>query len=336
MDETSVRRGDLFAARALRVSYAPAAEFEPTNPAGRVICQTRKQQTALSSGDSSAIEAIDEKISALLSQRIGLVSELRWVRAKADDLRSEISSVSGRILEERRSLDDIARRLREFSQERREALAKIRQLRDEAERFGQKLGVLRARVPVDADNTEAKLREVEWKLQTQRLSRDEEKKLVAVVRELERKLVYWKSVYATEKELTEARHQMRTSKARLDEISELRLSLDPHFASSRERLENLHRARNQLYEEMAQLRGDRNELQSQLDQVDQTLATLRESRRRLLEERKRKESERELLVQTDLLEKAKAAALQKLAEGKKLSLDELKLAYDEDRAELLK
>lgn len=290
----------------------------------------------LSSGDLSTIEAVDEKIRALSGQRVGLFSELRRIRSRMNDVRSEVSGVTSRISEERGSLDEVATRLQGFSQERRESLAKIRELRGQAERNGQKLRALRGRSPPDSKDAEAKLKEIEWKLQTQRLSRTEEKKLVELVREFERKLMYWKSVYAAEKELTETKHQIRNSKARLDEMRELKLALESQFEASRERLQNLHRARTQLYDELAQLRADRNELQSRLDLVEQTLLTLRESRRDLLEEMKRKELEQVMLMRTGLIEKAKSSALQKLAEGKKLTLDELKLAYNEDHAELLK
>ena len=77
-------------------------------------------------------------------------------------------------------------------------------------------------IPKGGEALNDRLKKVEWRLQAERLSRDEEKQLVAIVKDLETKLRAWKKAYSTKQEYSKLMDQIKGLKSKLDEMNHFR------------------------------------------------------------------------------------------------------------------
>jgi uncharacterized coiled-coil DUF342 family protein len=175
-----------------------------------------------------------------------------------------------------------------------------------------------------------RLKKVEWKLQTERISRDEEKQLVASVKELETKLKAWKRAHAKKQDLGEITGKIKLLKKQLDEMNAFKAKNDPEVKAQHERVASMINQRHQLFQEIETINASLIDLDSNIARLSQELNTLREQRRLLVEGRRSRDHESNRARTRQLVERAKDDAKKKLEQGGKLSFDELKLVYADD------
>lgn len=283
------------------------------------------------------LTSLDQKISSTLSYRLSVIKELKRLRQRKRELKNEITGLTDKIREERAAVDQYVIQSKELKETRSKILERIRKINLKVKEVGETVKRFEAAVPeASGEQVAEKLRRIEWKLQTERLTRDEEKQLVKYVKELELKLHFWKKAYVARQELTTFLVEMKALKDDLDQIAAFREKIQPDMEAKRERISNMVKARRQLFEEMDQLNQDITELEASLEKVDAELNSLRGEKKRMVDDSRRREMERILAKEKQLLEKAREAAKDKLAKGAKLTLDEFKLAFSDDKSELLK
>src|SRR5208283_4564895 len=166
------------------------------------------------------------------------------------------------------------------------------------------------------------LKKAEWKLQAERNSRDEEKALVATVKEIETKLRAWKKTSATKQELTTLFDQIKVLKLKLDDMNKFRAEKDPEVKAKHERVATMLNQRHQLFQEIETINNTLVELDSSITKNTGELDNLRNQRRSLVEGRRTRDYETGKAKTRQLVDRARDDAKKKLEQGAKLSLDE--------------
>jgi uncharacterized coiled-coil DUF342 family protein len=279
------------------------------------------------------LDTIGRQIDALATQRSNQIQEYKRLDQRRREIRREIREYTEKINVDRKALDDYYEKLSGFKSARRDILSKIRDMKVKSSEVEKALKQFEKGLPREGEALNERLKKVEWKLQTERLTRDEEKQLVAMVKELETKLKVWKKATSTKQELSIVLEHIRRLKKQLDEMNSFKASNDPEVKARHERVATMMNSRHQLFQEIDTINNELVTIDANIAKATQDLDVLRNQRRALLDGRRSREHESSRAKTRELVERAKDDALKKLEHGGKLSFDELKLVYaDENEA----
>jgi uncharacterized coiled-coil DUF342 family protein len=281
------------------------------------------------------LEALSQKIDALASQRLDMINEYKRLDQRRRDIRREIRDFTEKINEDRKSLDEYYEHMTTFKANRRELLSKIRDVKAKSTEVEKILNGYEKNIPKGGEALNDRLKKVEWRLQAERLSRDEEKQLVAIVKDLETKLRAWKKAYSTKQEYTKLMEQIKGLKSKLDEMNRFRAENDPEIKAKHERVATMLNQRHQLFQEIEVINSTLIELDGKITSASNELDVLRGQRRSQLDGRRSREYETSKAKTRQLVSQARDDARKKYEQGEKLSLDELKLVFGDDN-EVLK
>ena len=276
------------------------------------------------------LEAISQKIDTLASQRYSMIDEYKRLDQRRREIRNEIHDFTEKINVDRKALDEYYEKLSAFKAVRRDVLSKIRNMKTKSSEVEKELRQLEKGSPREGESLNERLKKAEWKLQTERLTRDEEKQLVGMVKELEIKLKAWKKAHSTKKELGEVLEQIRVLKKQLDEMNEFKSANDPEIKARHERVATMINSRHQLFQEIESINNQLMTLNENINKFTQELDELRTQRRGMVEGRRSRDHESSRAKTRELVERAKDDARKKLEQGGKLSFDELRLVFADD------
>jgi exonuclease SbcC len=276
------------------------------------------------------LEDVSQRIDSLASQRFSSINNYKQLDDRRREIRRQIRELTEKINEDRKKLDDYYEKLSSFKASRREILSQIREQKTKSSEVEKLLKKFEQSSPKEGAALNERLKQVEWKLQTERISRDEEKQLVASVKELETKLKAWKKAHATKQDLTDITGKIKILKKQLDEMNSFKAKNEPEVRAQHERVAAMLGQRHQLFQEIEGINSELINLDSSIAKLTQELNTLREQRRLLIDGRRSRDHESSRAKTRELVERAKGDAKKKLEQGGKLSLDELKLVYADD------
>jgi len=281
------------------------------------------------------LEALSQKIDALAAQRLDMINEYRRLDQRRREIRKEIRDFTEKINADRKSLDEYYEKLGTFKANRRELLTKIREIKAKSDEVEKVLKGFEKNVPRGGEALDEKRRKAEWRLQTERLSRDEEKQLVGVIKDLETKLKAWKKADSTRQERSVLVAQIRALKTKLDEMNHFRTENDVEVKAKHERVATMLNQRHQLFQEIEGINNTLMELDANINKATGELDELRNKRRSQLDGRRSRDYESNKAKTRQLVDRARDDARKKYEQGEKLSLDELKLVFGDDN-EVLK
>jgi uncharacterized coiled-coil DUF342 family protein len=281
------------------------------------------------------LEALSQRIDSLASQRLDMINEYRRLDQRRREIRKDIRDFTDKINADRKSLDEYYERMTAFKANRRDLLSKVRESKAKLDEVKKIRKSHEKNVPKGGEALNERLKKVEWRLQTERLSRDEEKQLVGVVKELETKLRAWKKDSATKQEELALEDQIRSIKSKLDEMNKFRAENDPDVKAKHERVATMLNQRHQLFQEIEGINNSLTELDANISKATEELDGLRGQRRNQLEGRRTRDYESNKAKTRQLIDHARDDAKRKFEQGEKLSLDELKLVFGDDN-EVLK
>ncbi len=273
------------------------------------------------------LDGLNQRIDSVASNRLSLISEYKRLDDRRREIRKEIRNLTEKINQDRKSLDDYYARLSEFKAKRKELLAKIREKKSESEVIEKNLKAFEKSVPKGAEALEKKVQRIEWRLQAERLSREEEKELMNERRALEVKMKAYNKVRSTKQQLASVLGEIKSLKAKLDEMNKFKAENDPEVKAKHERVASMLSSRHELFNEIEQIDSRLAEIDSNISKLTQELDSLKAQRRAAVEGRKTREHEISRARTRELLERAKDDARKKLEQGEKLSFDELKLVF---------
>jgi uncharacterized coiled-coil DUF342 family protein len=281
------------------------------------------------------LEALSQKIDSLAAQRLDMINEYRRLDSRRREIRKEIRDFTDKINSDRKSLDDYYEKLGTFKANRRELLTKIREIKVKSDEKDKVLKGFEKNIPRGGEALDERRRKAEWRLQTERLSRDEEKQLVSTIKDLETKLKVWKKAYSTKQERNELVDQIKGLKTKLDDMNKFRAENDAEVKAKHERVATMLNQRHLLFQEIEGINNTLMELDANITKATGELDGLRNQRRSQLDGRRSRDYESNKAKTRQLVDRARDDARKKYEQGEKLSLDELKLVFGDDN-EVLK
>jgi uncharacterized coiled-coil DUF342 family protein len=263
--------------------------------------------------------------------------------------------VKKQIDEERVQLDDLRARLKQVNEEKDIEYPKFVELRNnlieaknQMKSLDDKVGPLAAKLRKersDMHNLQKALEQIERDIQTKKLSKDEERKLVAKSREIATKLHTLKMMHKKEDHYRTMSVQYDHLKEQVKRIFKLKEEYGSKIGKLKESLDNLINLRESLYEERRKVIHTVREAAAKLEMIETQLNAIafKKSRMQAAEYRHKKQKEtveRRVARQEAMHERAKRdkeyqerrnalkeLALKKMSSGKKLTFDEMKLIF---------
>jgi uncharacterized coiled-coil DUF342 family protein len=317
-----------------------------TSAAGR-----NKNATTQKNQDST-----DSNLKTLLEFKKTLLEEQKSGEQKIQEINNKIESTKIQIDEDRNQLENLRTKLKQINEAKELEYSRFLELkqnlieaRNQMKAFDEKAGSFTTsksrKDRFDIVNLGKALEQIERDIQTKKLSKEEERKLVARSKEIAKKLHTLKAIHKKEDHYRNISLQYDTIKTRINNIFDQKSEFGDKIGKLKTSLDTLLNVRENLYEERRkEIHGIR-ETGAKLEMVETQLNAIefRKSRMQYVEHRQRRQREgeerrisryevsqertkrsRENQERWNML---KDAALKKMSNGEKLTFDEMKLIF---------
>jgi uncharacterized coiled-coil DUF342 family protein len=331
-------------------------------PSGTAVTSTShnvdpsKQDPGL---DQKMQAGTDSNLITLLEFKKTLLEEQKKGEEQIQELNNKINSTKQQIDDERIQLENLRVKLKQTNEQKDTELTKYTELKNtlietrnqmkSADEKNDTKSPLKSRSERrDMGRLARILEQIERDIQTKKLSKDEERRLVSRSKEVATKLHALKTVYKKEDDYRNISSQYEILKARMNKIFDQKSEFGDKIGKLKGALDTLLNLRESLYAERRSLIHVVREAKAKLDMVDTQLSAIqfRKSRQQAAESRiKRSQQQRRLTIDREerresMQERAKRskenqerwntmkeAALKKMSSGEKLTFDEMKLIY---------
>ncbi len=298
--------------------------------------------------------SIDSNLKTLIEFKKALLEEQKNGDQRIQDLNNKIESTKMQIDGERTQLEDLRVKLKQINEQKDEEYAKFIELKktlidakNQMKTVDDKAGSTSKsrRERFDIVNLTKTLEHIEHDIQTKKLSKDEERKLVARSKEIATKLHTLKIMHKKEDHYRGISTRYETLKTKMNSIFDQKSEFGNKIGKLKASLDTLLNLRESLYEERRkEIHGIR-EIGAKLEMVETQLNAIefRKSRMQYIEHRQRKQKEgeerrasrygatqertkrnKENQERWNML---KEVALKKMSNGEKLTFDEMRLIF---------
>ena len=297
----------------------------------------------------------DPNLKTLLEFKKAVLEEQKTGEKKIEEINTSLEGVKKKIDEERIQLDDLRTRLKQVNEEKDAEYPKFMELRNSLIETKNQMKSLDDKVSPaaaksrkersDIHNLQKTLEQIERDIQTKKLSKDEERKLVARTKEIATKLHALKMMHKKEDRYRTMSTQYDHLKDQVNRIFRLKEEYGSKIGRLKESLDTLINQRESLYEERRQVIHTVREAGAKLEMIETQLNAIafKKSRMQAAEHRHRRQREtddRRVARQEAIQERVKRdkeyherwntlkeAALKKMSSGEKLTFDEMKLIF---------
>lgn len=297
----------------------------------------------------------DPNLKTLIEFKKSVQEEQKDAEKKIEEINSRLEAVKKQIDEERMQLDELRNKLKQVNEEKDTDYPKFVELRNslmdaknQMKSLDDKLGSAAAKSRKDRhdiQNLTKALEQIERDIQTKKLSKEEERKLVARSKEIATKLHTLKMMHKKEDQYREMSSQYDELKARVYKIFRLKEEYGNKIGKLKESIEGLINLRESLYEERRKNIHTAREDTAKLEMIETQLNAIafKKSRVQAAESRHKKQKEmeeRRVARQEAMQERVKRdkeyqerwnslkeAAMKKMSSGEKLTFDEMKLIF---------
>jgi uncharacterized coiled-coil DUF342 family protein len=311
--------------------------------------------TATATNSNSGDDELDPNRKTLLEFKRVVQEEQKTGDKRIEEINTKLDDVKKQIDGERTQLDDLRAKLKQVNEEKDNEYPKFVQLRESLMQAKNQMKILDDKVgPVaaklrkersDMHNLQKALEQIERDIQTKKLSKDEERKLVARSKEIATKLHTLKVIHKKEDQYRTISTQYDQLRDQVRRIFKLKEEYGTKIGKLKESLDNLINLREGLYEERRQVIHVVREAAAKLEMIETQLNAIafKKSRMQAAEyrhKRQKETGERRAARQEAMQERAKRdkdyqerrnalkeVALQKMTTGKKLTFDEMKLIF---------
>tara|TARA_Y100000590_G_scaffold2006_1_gene2582 strand:+ start:7225 stop:8133 length:909 start_codon:yes stop_codon:yes gene_type:complete len=297
----------------------------------------------LSELESTNTSEINNKIKDLLDSRKNLVTQLKSLNKKRLDMRDEINTITSQLGEHQADLEPLYQQVGDLRKERqvlfnekKEIWTKINntnegiKLTDSNNKEQVSKTDRRFNKKENFKNVSKRIKEIEWKLQTEQLTRQEEKQLIDNIKSLQIKYNEWKKSTSARKEVSGLFKKIKKIGSNMDTIEESRKTAKASLDEKKIVFDTKFKQREKLFSEMNGFNDDIQELETTLKSNSKELQVLKSQRNEIFKSIKSVSKSEILKKKKVILEKEKSKAKEKLESGQSLSFDELRLAYDDD------
>jgi uncharacterized coiled-coil DUF342 family protein len=311
--------------------------------------------TATATNSNSGDDDLDPNRKTLLEFKRAVQEEQKTGDKRIEEINNKLDNIKKQIDEERAQLDDFRSKLKQVNEEKDIEYPKFVELREslmeaknQMKSLDDKVGPVATKLRKersDMHNLQKALEQIERDIQTKKLSKDEERKLVARSKEIATKLHTLKMIHKKEDRYHTVSAQYDQLKDRVKQIFRLKEEYGTKIGKIKESLDNLINLREGLYEERRQVIHTVREASAKLEMIETQLNAIafKKSRMQASEYRHKKQKEmgeRRAARQEAIQERAKRdkeyqerrnalkeMALKKMTTGKKLTFDEMKLIF---------
>lgn len=311
--------------------------------------------TATATNSNSGDDDLDPNLKTLLEFKRAVQEEQKTGDKRIEEINNKLDSIKKQIDDERAQLDDFRSKLKQVNEEKDIGYPKFVELREslmeaknQMKSLDDKVGPVAAKLRKersDMRNLQKALEQIERDIQTKKLSKDEERKLVGRSKEIATKLHTLKMIHKKEDQYRTISAQYDQLKDQVKRIFKLKEEYGTKIGKLKESLDNLINLREGLYEERRQVIHTVREAAAKLEMIETQLNAIafKKSRMQAAEYRHKKQKEtgeRRAARQEAIQERAKRdkeyqerrnalkeVALKKMTTGKKLTFDEMKLIF---------
>ena len=293
--------------------------------------------------ESTTVDEITTKIKDLLDSRKNLVTQLKSLNKKRLDMRDELNTITSQLGEHQADLEPLYGEVGSYRKERQGLLNEKKQIWTQINDTNDGIKENDTLSKVQTSNTDRKfnkkentkniskqIKEIEWKIQTAQLSRQEEKQLIKNITTLQKKYNIWKKTTSARKELSALFKKIKQIGTSLDTMDKSRESAKASFDEKKLVFNTKFKQREQLFSEMNGFNDDIRELENTLKINSKELQLSKTQRSEIFKSLKSFSKSEILKKKKIILEKEKSKAKVKLESGQSLSFEELRLAYDDD------
>ncbi len=310
--------------------------------------------------DNSSIQNQDSNLKTLLEFKKTLLEEQKNGEKTIEGLNKKIEDTKRQIDEGRILLEDLRVKLKEINEQKDLHLSKFTELkntlvdaRNQMKSLDEKTASAGANLRKERLNTTHLTRaldQIERDIQTRKLSKDEERKLVLKSKQIATKLHAMKIMYKKEDKYRQISSEYEILKSTMNKIFDGKAELGEKIGRLKTDLDTLLNLRESLYEDRRKnIRGVR-ESEAKLEMVDTQLNAIefKKSRVHAAEYRHRRQrshgrhDDRYEAVQErhkrnkenqERWNLLKEAAVKKMSSGEKLSFEEMKLIFSDDNSQ---
>lgn len=295
----------------------------------------------------------DPNLKTLVEFKKSVIDEQKGGEKKIEEINSRLEAVKKQIDEERMQLDELRSKLKGVNEEKDADYPKFVELRNslidtknKMKSLDDKVGQAKSRKDrSEMSGLTKALEQIERDIQTKKLSKDEERKLVARSKEIATKLHTLKMMHKKEGQYREMSTQYDELKSRVNKIFRQKEEFGNKIGKLKESIEGLVNTREGLYEERRQVIHSVREAAAKLEMIETQLNAIAFKKNRMAQaetrHKKQKEmDERRVARQEAMQERVrrdkeyqdrwntlKEAAQKKMSSGEKLTFDEMKLIF---------
>jgi uncharacterized coiled-coil DUF342 family protein len=299
---------------------------------------------------------VDSNLNTLTKFKKTLLEEQKTGEEKVESLNQSIESTKKEIDKQRMDLEDLRTRLKKVNEIKESEYTKFIELKNNLMEIRNKMknlddkandssGHKLRKERFDMINLSRNLNQIEKDIQTKKLTKDEERRLVARSREMATRLHSLKLIHKKEDDYRTISIQYDKFKTKINTIFQQKSELGDKIGKLKGSLDKLLNLRESLYEERRKARSELREAEAKLEMVNTQLNAIEYRRARQASFRKRsgnagdkrdfkyensQERVKRIKENLELLNTAKEAALKKMSSGRKLTFDEMKLIYGDE------
>ncbi len=322
------------------------------NSKSSIVANIRKNDNNI----EGSSKYVDSNLNTLTKFKKTLLEEQKAGEEKVESLNQSIESTKKEIDKQRMDLEDLRTRLKKVNEVKESEYTKFIELKNNLmeirnkmknldEKANDSLGHKLRKERFDMINLSRNLDQIEKDIQTKKLTKDEERRLVARSREMATRLHSLKMIHKKEDDYRTISIQYDKFKTKINSIFQQKSELGDKIGKLKGSLDKLLNLRESLYEERRKARGELREAEAKLEMVNTQLNAIEYRRVRQASFRKRsgnvgdkrdfkyessQERVKRIKENLELLNTAKEAALKKMSSGRKLTFEEMKLIFGDE------
>lgn len=322
------------------------------NSKSSIVANIRKNGNSI----EGSSKYVDSNLNTLTKFKKTLLEEQKAGEEKVESLNQSIESTKKEIDKQRMDLEDLRTRLKKVNEIKESEYTKFIELKNNLmeirnkmknldEKANDSLGHKLRKERFDMINLSRNLDQIEKDIQTKKLTKDEERRLVARSREMATRLHSLKMIHKKEDDYRTISIQYDKFKTKINSIFQQKSELGDKIGKLKGSLDKLLNLRESLYEERRKARSELREAEAKLEMVNTQLNAIEYRRVRQASFRKRsgnvgdkrdfkyegsQERVKRIKENLELLNAAKEAALKKMSSGRKLTFEEMKLIFGDE------
>jgi len=299
------------------------------------------------------IVSLESNLKTLIDFKNSLLDDQKSGEKTIQDLNEKIDVTKKQIDGEREKLEELRIKLKEVNDVKEEEFPKFMELKDmvlkarsQLKVIDEKTGSRSTKDRINIKQLTKTLEQLERDIQTKKLSKEEERKLVTRSKEIATKLYAMKVIHKKEDHFRTISSQYGNLKSKINEIFDKRSEFGNKIGELKQVLDTLLDNREQLYEERRKIIRDVRETSAKLEMVNTQINAIefRKSKINSVGGKRRtrdshdknyagfqssKDRARKNKENIQIWNSMKEQALKKMSSGEKLTFDEMRLIYSD-------